>query len=315
MIVRPRPRGIEYFFLLRGSILPNIWIKLAITIATSVVVVLTHGTFFDHKVLLTPIPFSLMGLALAIFLGFRNSASYDRYWEGRKLWGALAGGCRNLARQIHAFAHPCTTCDAVEHELAAVLRRRVSLAALAFTHALRHQLRDEDPTEDLRRLLPAALASEIGLLQNPAAGILHRLGDDLRICLSRRWLVPALAQELDRSLSQLVDVLGGCERLKNTPLPFSYSVLLHRTVYVYCYLLPFGLVDSIGPLTPIVVGVVAYTFFGLDAIGDEIEEPFGTTANDLPLTALSYGIEISVREVIGDTNLPPIPQPVNYCLQ
>lgn len=315
MIVRPRPRGIEYFFLLRGSILPNIWIKLAITIATSVVVVLTHGTLFDHKVLLTPIPFSLMGLALAIFLGFRNSASYDRFWEGRKLWGALANGCRNLARQIHAFAYPGATSDAAEHESAAVLRRRVSLAALAFAHTLRHQLRDEDPTEDLRRLLPTALVSDIIGLQNPAAGILHKLGEDLRICLNRSWLAPALAQELDRSLSQLVDVLGGCERLRNTPLPFSYSVLLHRTVYVYCYLLPFGLVDSIGPLTPIVVGVVAYTFFGLDAIGDEIEEPFGTTANDLPLTALSYGIEISVREVIGDTDLPPIPQPVDYCLQ
>jgi putative membrane protein len=120
---------------------------------------------------------------------------------------------------------------------------------------------------------------------------------------------------VDRTIGQLADVLGGCERIRHTPLPFSYAVLLHRTVYVYCYLLPFGLVDSIGALTPVVVGIVAYTFFGLDAIGDEIEEPFGLTANDLPLTALSYGIEIAVREAIGDDAMPEMPSPVAYCLQ
>ena len=90
---------------------------------------------------------------------------------------------------------------------------------------------------------------------------------------------------------------------------------LHRTVYVYCYLLPFGLVDSIGSYTPLVVGIVAYTFFGLDAIGDEIEEPFGTTANDLPLSALSYAVERDLRELSGEGEAPPVPGAVNYCLQ
>lgn len=312
MIVRPRPRGIEYFFLLRGSILPNIWIKLSITIATSVIVTLTHGALYHVKVTLTTIPFSLMGLALAIFLGFRNSASYERFWEGRKLWGALSSGCRNIARQAYSFIE-ARTVDELEE--ACELRRRMVLSSIAFAHALRHQLRDEAPDEDLRRLLPLSLASELGRLQNTASGILHGIGKDLQFCLRKGWIAPVLAQELDRSVSQLVDVQGGCERIRNTPLPFSYSVLLHRTVYVYCYLLPFGLVDSIGSLTPVVVGVIAYTFFGLDAIGDEIEEPFGITANDLPLTALSFGMEISVREMIGDKDLPEMPEPVAYCLQ
>lgn len=315
MIVRPRPRGIEYFFLLRGSILPNIWLKLALTIATAVAVTVSHGVFYHLKVTLTTIPFSLMGLALAIFLGFRNSASYDRFWEGRKLWGNLLGACRNLARQADAFLQPGDSGAAGAAAEIAAMRRRIALTALAFAHALRHQLRDSDPGAELQRLLPADEAAAIGRLRQPAAALLHRIGDDLRTALQRGWLTPPLAQEIDRSLSQLVDVLGGCERIRNTPLPFSYSVLLHRTVYIYCYLLPFGLVDSIGALTPVVVGIVAYTFFGLDAIGDEIEEPFGTTANDLPLEALSYGIEISVREAIGDAELPGMPEPVAYCLQ
>lgn len=312
MIVRPRPRGIEYFFLLRGSILPNIWVKLSITIATSVIVTLTHGALYHVKVTLTTIPFSLMGLALAIFLGFRNSASYERFWEGRKLWGTLASGCRNIARQACTFIEAKTVDESEEVD---ALRRKMALSSVAFAHALRHQLRDEEPGEDLRRLLPLPLASTLGQLRNTASGILHGIGKDLQTCLRKGWIAPVLAQELDRSVSQLADVLGGCERIRNTPLPFSYSVLLHRTVYVYCYLLPFGLIDSIGPLTPVVVGIIAYTFFGLDAIGDEIEEPFGTTANDLPLTALSFGIEISVREMIGDKAIPAMPEPVAYCLQ
>lgn len=315
MIIRPRPKGIEYFLLLRGSILPNIWRKLAVTIVMAVIVTLMHGSLYHVKIKLTTIPFTLMGLALAIFLGFRNSASYERYWEGRKLWGNLGTASRNLVRQLHMFPQALNDSNMQEQAQLSRLRKKMVHSALAFVHALRHQLREESWGADVARLLPADRASDLQRLQHPAAGILHAIGGDLRHCLAMRWLAAPLAQEIDRSLSQMTEVLGGCERIKNTPIPFSYSVLLHRTVYVYCYLLPFGLVDSIGLLTPVVVGVVAYTFFGLDAIGDEIEEPFGLTPNDLPLTALSYGIEISVRELMGETDLPLMPPPVDYCLQ
>ena len=106
MIVRPRPRGIEYFFLLRGSVLPNIWQKLTITIVTALAVTFNHGVLYHLKITLTPTPFTLMGLALAIFLGFRNSASYDRFWEGRKLWGSLTNASRNLARRRFSASVP-----------------------------------------------------------------------------------------------------------------------------------------------------------------------------------------------------------------
>lgn len=307
MIVRPRPSGLEYFFLLRGSILPAIWVKLAITVVTAILVTLVHGSLYHFKVVLTPIPFSLMGLALAIFLGFRNSASYERYWEGRRLWGSLNTSCRSLARQIEAFIHGPA---AVETP-----RRDMIRAVMAFAHALRHHLRGSDPAADLERLLPSASLAAVAAIANRPAAILHRLGLELRGCLQRGEVSPILAQQIDQHLSELSEVLGGCERIRNTPIPFSYSVLLHRTVYIYCYLLPFGLIDTIGNLTPAVVGVVAYTFFGLDAIGDEIEEPFGTTANDLPLTALSYGVEIDLRQLTGDGETPPMPQPVDFCLQ
>lgn len=313
MIVRPRPRGIEYFLVLRGSILPAIWLRLVLTVMTAVLVTYAHGQLYRFKVTLTPLPFSLMGLALAIFLGFRNSASYERFWEGRKLWGHLSIASRDLVRQIGSFL------DAPagdEHAQAGIaqMRRRMSYTVMAFGHALRHHLRDSDPLPDLERLLPPAWHGRFAQVANRPSAILHGLGEDLRVCVGRGWLAPPLAQQVDRSINQLSEVLGGCERIRHTPIPFSYSVLLHRTVYAYCYLLPFGLIDTIGCLTPLVVGIVSYTFFGLDAIGDEIEEPFGTTANDLPLTALSFASEINLRQLIGDEDLPAMPQPVDFCL-
>jgi putative membrane protein len=107
---------------------------------------------------------------------------------------------------------------------------------------------------------------------------------------------------------------AACERIRNTPIPFSYTLLLHRTAYLYCFLLPFGLVDTIGFMTPFVVAIVAYTFFGLDALGDEIEEPFGCSANDLPLEAICRGIEITLRESLGEKDLPKPFRPVDYQL-
>lgn len=97
-----------------------------------------------------------------------------------------------------------------------------------------------------------------------------------------------------------------CERIKNTPTPFAYSLLLHRTAWLFCLLLPFGLVSSLQLLTPIVVAIIAYTFFGLDALGDELEDPFGLADNDLPLNALVRSLERDVLEVLGE----PLPEPL-----
>src|SRR5690606_37389193 len=104
-------------------------------------------------------------------------------------------------------------------------------------------------------------------------------------------------------------VQGGCERIKNTPIPWSYTVLMHSIVAVYCFALPFGLVQTTKLLTPIVVALIAYAFLGLDAVGDELEEPFGHDYNDLPLTALSRTIEVNLLQQLGETELPPLLTP------
>lgn len=311
MIVRERPSGLTLFLVLRGSILSRIWKVLLVNIAVALVVTGAHGTLFDQKITLTPIPFTLIGLAFAIFLGFRNNTAYDRFWEGRKLWGQLVASSRSLARQCLSLidgALPASPDRSVD------VRTRMIHFAIGFSHALRQQLRGIDDPEALRGLLDAEEWQRFRAAANRPAFLLLRIGEDLHHCLKSGLIDGCRAAAIDSTLSAMTVAMTGCERIKNTPIPFSYTLLLHRTAYLYCFLLPFGLIDTIGFMTPVVVAIVAYTFFGLDALGDEIEEPFGESPNDLPLNAICRAIEIDLREALGEKDLPPALEPVDYLL-
>ncbi|THC44289.1 bestrophin family protein [Massilia sp. Mn16-1_5] len=311
MIVRDRPNGLRLFLTMRGSVLPSIWKSLAITTLLAVFVTLSHGRLWDHKIQLTVVPFTLMGLPLAIFLGFRNNSAYDRYWEGRKLWGELVLRSRNFARQCLSLIDEG---DASGLDAAGV-RERMIRRAIAYAHSLRHQLRKSDPALDVApHLAPAEWTALRGRV-NLSHALMLEMGADLARCRRAGMLDSVRAAALDATMSAMIATAASCERIKNTPVPFSYTLLLHRTAYLYCYLLPFGLVDSIGYLTPLVVAIVAYTFYGLDALGDEIEEPFGLSPNDLPLDAICRTIEIDLRDALGEAELPPPLLPVNYWLR
>jgi ion channel-forming bestrophin family protein len=300
MIVRPRPNWLRMLFVWRGSVLERIIPQLAVVASLSALVVHFHGELLNRKITLTSVPFSLVGVALAIFLGFRNSASYERYWEARKLWGQLLIHSRDAARQYASF----TNADP----------RPFVLGVAAFVHAVRHQLRRSDPAADLQRLLPEAVARDATGRRSPPLHVQTWLAAQVRQRREAGDLAPILAADIDRSLAGLNAAHGGCERIAATPLPFTYSVILHRTVYLYCLLLPFGLLDAIGVMTPVMVTFVAYTFFAIEALSDEIEEPFGTMPNDLPLDMLSVSIESDLREMMGERELPVLPRPVKFLL-
>jgi putative membrane protein len=312
MIVRERPSAIRMFLLVRGSVLPRILPSLFVNTVIATLVTINHGDLFALKITLTTIPFTLIGLPLAIFLGFRNNAAYDRYWEGRKLWGELVLKSRNFSRQ-------CQSLIAGPQPVAARLgltdvRVRMIYRAVAFAHALRLQLRDDKSIADLQPLLSDAEWRRVAQASNKPDFLMQRMGDDLRECLQTARIEPCLAVSIDATMSSLTGAAAACERIKGTPIPFSYTLLLHRTAYLYCFLLPFGLVDSIGFMTPFVVAIVAYTFFGLDALGDEIEEPFGLEANDLPLDAICRSLEINLRESLDDDFVPAPLAPINFHL-
>jgi putative membrane protein len=310
MIVRDRPSALRLFLILRGSILPSIWQSLAVTTLLALAVTIGDRTLGGIKPTLSTIPFTLMGLPLAIFLGFRNNAAYDRYWEGRKQWGELVLRSRTLARQCLSLLDPALPFAAAASDPRARMIRR----AIAYAHALRHRLRSSEPGPDVAAWLAPDEWERVRTLPNLPHALMLDMGADLALCLRERRIDAMLAPTLDATLSAMTGVAAACERIRGTPIPFSYTLLLHRTAYLYCLLLPFGLVDTIGYLTPLVTAIVAYTFFGLDALGDELEEPFGHSDNDLPLEALCRTIEIDLRTALGERDLPPSLLPVNYRL-
>ncbi len=296
----------------RGTALPRMRGRLASTTLLAVVVTAVDLKFGFFHPDLTTIPFTLIGLALSIFLGFRNNTSYDRFWEGRKLWGGLVNTTRTLTRQILTLINePADKAPASEHDSEAIasFRREMVYRVIAYVHAFRAHLRDQDDLEDLAPVLSESEIESLRGEHNRPIAILQSLGHRVRDAWQRGWIHPYHLPVLEQSLVALTDIQGGCERIKNTPIPLSYTSLIHQIVAIYCIALPFGITKTVGVFTPVVVGIVAYAFYGLDAIGDEIENPFGKDPNDLPLSTLSRMIEVNLRQRLGETELPPLFRP------
>ena len=186
--------------------------------------------------------------------------------------------------------------------------------AIGYAHALRHQLRKSDSDEEMAKWLAPEEAAGFKSSRLGTDYLLRRHAVDIVTWLRAGRIMAPLAAEMDKSLAILAAAQAGCERIQTTPIPFAYTLLLHRTAYLYCFLLPFGLVDTIGFMTPFVVAIVAYTFFGLDALGDEIEHPFGLRMHHLPLDAICRTIEINLLEASGERVLPKALEPVDDCL-
>lgn len=284
MIVRQRTHWLKMLFIWKGSVLKKIIAQLFIITIFSVAVYYFNGKIYDYKV--NPTVFTLIGLALAIFMGFCNNASYDRFWEGRKLWGLMVIETRSLTRQILSFI------PNVSKEEKQEIVKLIS----AFCWSLNYQLRDKSETKPIQHLLSEEQFHQIQGKQFIPNIILGFISDWLNEQNKKENIDTIVLTSMNHQLNQFSNISGGCERIYNTPLPFAYSVLLHRTVYLYCFWLPFGLLDSLDWMMPLIVLLISYTFIALDAIIQEIGEPFGEEENDLALNSICRTIEFSIFE-------------------
>jgi putative membrane protein len=307
MIIRPRPSLLQLFFILRGSVITRIFPQVLVVFALSALIVELHRISPGLISGGSGAPFTLLGIALSIFLGFRNNACYDRWWEARKEWGLLITVARDFARQTMML-------DAKPEIASTGARAGLLHLVAAFAQALVCHLRPGQDAAKTRAKLPADLLPAFDTSRNPPDVILRRIGAIVADLQARAQISDIQFGILDSTIGRMSAVLAACERIRNTPVPFGYTLLLHRTAYIFCFLLPFGFADALGWGTPFAAALVAYTFFGLDALGDELEEPFGNLANALPIQALADTIEINLREALGETGLPPLPQPRDYLL-
>ncbi len=260
-----------------------------------------------HWLEIPTLPMTVVGAALGIFVSFRTNAGYDRWWEGRKLWGQLVNTSRMFTSQVLLYVG-----DARPEAARELVHRHV-----AYVHLLRLVLRGEDPWKDasLMRALPDPVES-LKDQSSPTHALL-----DLQLrridALTRDGVITRYAeQSLDGSIATLLDVQGGCERIKKTPLPRAYGFIAERLVALYGILLPFSLVHELGALAMPVSVLVCLAFILISEVGRVLEDPFTLFFNGLPLGALSHTIEHNLRQRLGETGdeLPEIPRPIRGIL-
>jgi|SRR5581483_1303879 len=251
------------------------------------------------------LPLTLMGAALGAFVGFRNSSAYGRWWEARILWGQLINASRTLARQARSLLAPCE--EAAE-------RRDILLHLGAFVASLRLHLLRQDPVPALRTWLSHEVCDDLSKTPNVPAAILVRLGQIIAQCADKGLVTEQRLQQFDRSLTALTDVQGGCERIKNTPLPRQYDYIPELLLRAYCFLLPLALAESLGWATPAVALPVSAALFALNAIGKNLEDPFEGTVHGTPMAALVRTVERELRWALDEPALPPLLVPVDGVL-
>ena len=246
------------------------------------------------------IPLALYGSAIGLILGFRNQTCYARWWEARGLWGAVVNNARSWARQSVTLRAP----DEVETPTLHAMRVRLIYHQIAFVHALRNHLRKLDPLAELKPFFDDTELNSLKGQANVPLALQLRMGSLLQDCKRNGWLDPLQWAAMDTTLNDLADAQGGTERIKNTPMPKQYDYFPRLFVHIFCILLPLAMVTSMGWFTPLGSTLVGFIFLTLDKIGRDLEDPFDNTVYDVPLTSITRNIEINLRQMLGETDLP-----------
>jgi ion channel-forming bestrophin family protein len=277
-------------FSIKGSVIPTIISRVAICGIFGLFISILADLKFNvsAKTLGGVIPSIVLGLLLV----FRTNTAYERFWEGRKAWGAIVNSIRNLSRSIWVAIIETDPLHRKEKE------RTLNLL-VAFAIATKLHLRSQSIDENLARFVSPAQSLKLQTTNNAPLEIAFWIGDYLQAKQEQGQISLYQMSELQRLLDSLVDMLGACERILRTPMPMAYAIHLKQLLLLYCLLLPFQVVDELKWYTAPAVALVSFTLFGIEAIGVEIENPFGTDPNDLPLDAICNTITGNINDLIS----------------
>lgn len=286
------------------------------------------------------LPLSTIGIAVSFYIGFKNNAAYDRFWEARKIWGGIVNYSRTWANQVVNFVHHP---DAPKEELAAI-QKKLIYRHIAWLNALRLQLRQ--PTsfsikhsrsvrgmglntperkhwdDEVASFLCKEDYDYLISRKNTATHLIRKQGDDLRILNEEKgWVNNFRHMEMMRALEEFYTLQGKCERIKKTPYPRQFAYFSKVFVWIFVLLLPFGLVGQFKEMGHVAMFltipfsvIISWVFITMEIVGDNSEDPFEGFVNDVPMTAMCRTIEIDLREMLGETDLPPAIAPVNNVL-
>lgn len=292
--------------------------------------------YLDHIGINASIPFlplSTIGIAVAFYIGFKNNSSYDRFWEARKIWGGIINYSRTWGNHVMSFISDHYTETSNEEDIK-VMKKELIYRHIAWVNALRLQLRRPSSfsikiSKSVKSLTGGTgerkhWDEEVGGFLdkkeydfytervNAATQIVRRQGEELRILQEdKKYIDEFRYMEMMRIQEEFYNLQGKCERIKNTPFPRQYAYFSAVFTWMFIILLPFGLVGEFAKLghsfaflsIPFSV-LISWIFYTMEAVGDNSEDPFENFINDVPMTALCRTIEIDLREMLGETELP-----------
>ena len=291
MIEYDSKRWSSHLFDVRGSMVHAIFGRILLCVAWSVVVLVSHRlilTRYDKDPITIPTTIhTLVGFALGTLLVFRTNTSYDRFWEGRKLWGGIVNESRNLARLVTVLFKDDPQ-----------LVRSTLYWTMAWPHAAMHGLRGGVSLGPGAIHLPEEEVEAAKASNHVAVHVAGQITTKLAEGREKGLISDVMFGYLDSNVQLLIDYIGGCERIKKTPLPFAYMVHIRRALMLYCFTLPFAIVNDFGAGAIVATFLVAYIFFGIEEIGVEIENPFDGDENDLPLERICASIDTNLVALI-----------------
>mgnify|MGYP000923751093 CR=1 FL=1 len=296
------------------KILGYLWFEL-------VTAVIAAGTVYilNERAMVAALPFSIaaiLGSALAIFVAFRNNSAYARWWEARTIWGGIINNSRIFARQIIANADHAVAAGKADPESVEAYKRELVYRQIAFAHALRLHLRGQQHSGEYRHLVSAEEFDALQNGHNVPNLLLQTQGGRIKEGVRTEMLGPFDNISLEPTLSGLNNFQGSCERIKNTPLLRQYDFFTRLFLLAFILLLPFCLIGDfakmeIGPLMPFVSVLISFVFATMGKVGEVNEDPFENRITDVPLTAMCNTIERDLKEMLGETGLPPKLLPEN----
>lgn len=282
------------------------------------------------------LPIALVGTAVAFLVGFKNNATYDRLWEARKIWGGIVNTSRTWGIMSKDYVSNSHNPDPVSEEELEAIRKRLIYRHMAWLTALRFQLRQSKPWEsihkkhnkeyrqlyyvqeqddpiepELEKFSSKEEMEKVLKAKNGATQILALQSQDLRQLMERKLIDDFRHMEMENILKEFFTLQGKCERIKNFPYPRQFATINLYFVWIFIVLVPFGMIQEFQKLGEHFVwltvpfsAMVAWVFHTMEKIGEATENPFSGGANDVPMTSLSRTIEIDLREMLGETDLP-----------
>lgn len=274
---------------LQGSVIPAIFYRVLFCGLFGLLISVLY--FFNFSVSWPILGSVVPSIVLGLLLVFRTNTAYDRFWEGRKCWGVLNNNIRNLSRQIWVSVIEEKPEDRAEKIAAMKL-------LVAFAIAMKLHLRNEPINVELEEMMPSTHYYKLKTMNNPPLEIAFWISDYLQKQYEDQRLSLYQLTAMQELLNGMVDMLGGCERIQKTPMPLAYAIHLKQLLLIYCLLLPFQLVKDLGFFTGAIISLIAFTLFGIEEIGIEIEDPFGRDPNDLPLDNICNNIKRNLEDLI-----------------